>query len=83
MMAEDIKKVAERLRVGLVYIRAAAIQISEKDAETRMGVLIKRPDGSGQLGASFEFDPFVDDVIALCDHIAPLGEDDAEEDGMP
>ncbi len=52
------------------------------DGELRVAIMSKRADGSGKIGASFELEPFLKDLLELLgykDMDALLAEEDNEE----
>lgn len=72
-----------RLRSLLPHLELASemVKLDVPDGETCVAIMSKRADGSGKIGASFEFEPFIKDLLELLgykDMNALLAEDDEE-----
>lgn len=66
-----LREAAEKLQVGLVFIRAAAMEM-EASGNVQLAVISKSPDGSGRVGPSWEGLEFLDDVGVLAREVLEL-----------
>lgn len=68
---EQAKKIVSDLACLSAHILLAKgslkSRMSEKDLKYKLAIIAVRQDGTGQMGADFELDPFVEDLEKLAD----------------
>lgn len=71
----DVNTAAGRLTVLMdhLLIGGHMAKIEEPSGELRLAIVSKKPDGSGHLSVTFEFDPFVKDLAELLDYNIETG----------
>lgn len=72
-----------RLRSLLPHLEIASdmARLDAPEGELRMAIMSKNADGSGKIGASFELEPFIKDLLELLgyENMNALLADDDEE----